>query len=120
VNAVVDGVNLQIEEDEECPTLNPNTVPIELGESDETANGARLKVIGELGDGVECRVVVLGDFICEPGDGYEFNDEDRQVPKPGKALDGDHLPPWVPEKSSGNGIQGGTFESWFTLEQDVY
>jgi hypothetical protein len=33
----------------------------------------------------------------------------------GKAVDGDHLPLWVPQTKSGDQIQGGTFESWFTI-----
>jgi hypothetical protein len=57
------------------------------------------------------RVIVKGDFIRDAN---------------GHAVDGDHLPgdltpPWVPESPTayitGDGIEGGTFESWFTVVQ---
>jgi hypothetical protein len=53
------------------------------------------------------RVCVRADFIRD---------------KDNLALDGDHLPLWVPttlqpDRQSGDGIEGGTFESWFTLKQ---
>lgn len=51
---------------------------------------------------LELRLQVVGDFI---------RDEN------GLAVDADHLPAWVPARSSGNHLQGGTFESWLTLEQ---
>ncbi|GGJ24233.1 hypothetical protein [Neoroseomonas lacus] len=35
----------------------------------------------------------------------------------GRALDGNHLPPWLPARPSGDGIQGGLFESWFQLRR---
>jgi len=44
--------------------------------------------------------VVVGDFI-----------RDRNK----RAVDGNHLPPWVPNRPSGDGIEGGTFESWFQV-----
>jgi hypothetical protein len=50
------------------------------------------------------RVLVKGDFLRD-GDG--------------KGVDCDHLPPWfggAPAYRTGDGIEGGTFESWFTLE----
>jgi hypothetical protein len=32
------------------------------------------------------------------------------------AIDADNLPPWNPQTTpSGDGVAGGTFESWFTL-----
>src|SRR6266480_109031 len=49
------------------------------------------------------QVLVKGDFI-------------RDATAKQRGLDGDHLPPWVPARRSGDGIEGGTFESWFTLE----
>jgi len=33
----------------------------------------------------------------------------------GRGLDGNHLPPWVPDRRSGDGVEGGLFESWFTV-----
>jgi len=50
------------------------------------------------------RVLVKGDFV-------------RDSTAKQRGLDGNHLPPWVPARPSGDGIEGGTFESWFTLEQ---
>lgn len=47
------------------------------------------------------RVVVVGDFIR--GDG-------------GKAVDADHLPGWLPSRPTGDGVEGGIFESWFVIE----
>jgi hypothetical protein len=50
-----------------------------------------------------CRVVVKGDFI-------------RDSSSKERALDADHLPPWLLRKGkSGDGIEGGIFESWFDL-----
>lgn len=46
------------------------------------------------------RVFAKGDFIRD---------------KSGHGVDGDHLPPWLPARPTGDGIEGGTFESWFTL-----
>lgn len=48
-------------------------------------------------------VLVKGDFI-------------RDNSAKQRGLDGNHLPPWVPARPSGDGIEGGTFESWFTVE----
>jgi len=54
----------------------------------------------------ECRVLIKGDFIRDEND---------------KALDADHLPPWFvqdtpPDYRTGDGVPGGTFESWFSLD----
>jgi hypothetical protein len=46
------------------------------------------------------RVVLRSDFVRDTK---------------GRAVDGDHLPAWVPTTKTGDGIQGGTFESWFTV-----
>jgi hypothetical protein len=52
------------------------------------------------------RVRVKGDFI-------------RGMHKNGKFLgvDADHLPDWLPGRKTGDGIEGGTFESWFRPPQ---
>ena len=60
-----------------------------------------LKLLGQ-----ELRVCVRSDFIRDKSD---------------RAPDGDHLPLWVPktlepDRQSGDGIEGGAFESFFTLE----
>jgi hypothetical protein len=57
--------------------------------------------------GQKARICVRSDFIRDAKD---------------RAVDGDHLPLWVPTtpqpgRQSGDGIEGGTFESWFTLTQ---
>ena len=36
----------------------------------------------------------------------------------GRGLDGNNLPKWVPKRKSGDGIEGGTFMSWFRLVAD--
>ena len=71
------------------------------------ANGLQIKFSQAaqlLSDAIESSfpiwVRVRGDFI-----------RDAQ----GRAVDGDHLPPWLPNRPTGDGIEGGTFESWFTL-----
>jgi hypothetical protein len=46
------------------------------------------------------RVVLKGDFIRDVAD---------------KAVDADHLPLWLPKRASGDGVEGGTFESWFSI-----
>ncbi|MEQ8279475.1 MAG: hypothetical protein RMA76_18720 [Deltaproteobacteria bacterium] len=55
------------------------------------------------------RITVRGNFI------REF----RSGRAPGPALDADHLPPWfgAPGYRTGDGIEGGIFESWFELLQ---
>jgi hypothetical protein len=49
------------------------------------------------------RVVVKGDFI-------------RDATSQQRAIDGDHLPPWLPAQRTGDGIEGGTFESWILIQ----
>jgi hypothetical protein len=46
------------------------------------------------------RVFVKGDFIRDELD---------------RGVDADHLPMWLPKRPTGDGIEGGTFESWFSL-----
>jgi competence ComEA-like helix-hairpin-helix protein len=48
------------------------------------------------------RVVLKGDLIRD--------DE-------GRGIDADHLPAWLPQRATGDGVEGGTFESWFTTEE---
>jgi hypothetical protein len=45
-------------------------------------------------------VIVKGDFIRD---------------KDGRALDADHLPKWLPNRKTGDGVEGGTFESWIIV-----
>ena len=58
--------------------------------------------------GTKLKVVIRGNFI------RELSEEG----KPARALDADHLPPWFGETGyrTGDGIEGGTFESWFIGE----
>jgi hypothetical protein len=35
----------------------------------------------------------------------------------GRAVDGNHLPPWLPSRPTGDRIEGGLFESWFQLRR---
>ena len=46
------------------------------------------------------RVMLKSDFIRD---------------KKGKAVDGDHLPEWLPNRRTGDGVEGGTFESFFVI-----
>ncbi len=32
-----------------------------------------------------------------------------------RGIDADHLPGWLPDRKTGDGVEGGMFESWFTL-----
>jgi hypothetical protein len=52
----------------------------------------------------EARVRFDGDFV-------------RDVAH-GRAVDADHLPKWLPGRLSGDGVEGGTFWSWFTISSD--
>jgi hypothetical protein len=54
-----------------------------------------------LGPVREFRVLLKGDFIRDA--------------KNGKGIDADHLPPWLPKRPTGDGTEGGTFESWFVV-----
>ena len=45
---------------------------------------------------------------------------DLVLDEDGRAVDGNHLGGRVPDERSGNGQQGGTFESWFWLESDDF
>src|SRR5207253_5204984 len=66
-------------------------------------NGVHFKPNIEFQSGREYRVIVKGGFI-----------RDLKL----KAVDADHLPPWFPTKDykTGDGVAGGTFESWFSLK----
>ncbi len=50
----------------------------------------------------ELRILVKGDLI---------RDKDHH------GVDGNHLPPWLPSRPTGDGIEGGAFESWLNLKQ---
>ena len=50
------------------------------------------------------RVVLKGDFVREHKPAH-------------RAIDANHLPPWLNMRKSGDGKQGGTFESWFVTKR---
>ena len=53
-------------------------------------------------EGREYRVRVLGDLIRDAT---------------GKrAVDANHLPPWLPDRPTGDCVEGGTFHSWFRVK----
>jgi len=72
---------------------------------------------------VPLREFVNGDYIVYlHGDFVEDSRKDPADPTgkkylTGKGVDADNLPGWVPNRASGDQIQGGTFESWFTFKQ---
>lgn len=64
--------------------------------------GLRFRTEIDLSPFNEVRVVLKGDLIRD---------------EKGKGVDGNHLPPWLPGRKSGDGIEGGAFESWFKLAE---
>jgi hypothetical protein len=79
------------------PPPNPDGTP-----ADVLVNGAIFRPAQQQWPNGDYRVILKADFV-----------RDSQ----GKAVDGDHLPPWVPQAKSGDQIQGGSFESYFTVKQ---
>jgi DNA-binding beta-propeller fold protein YncE len=67
------------------------------------ANGVRFIPANRFQPEQRYRVLVKGDFIRTLADH--------------KAVDADHLPEWLPTRPTGDGVEGGTFESWFTAKQ---
>jgi DNA-binding beta-propeller fold protein YncE len=75
---------------------------------DVAVNGALFKPLRTFQPG-DYRVLLNGDFV------EDVRFDGNQRPIPGKAVDADNLPTWVPDRRSGDQIEGGTFESWFTV-----
>jgi hypothetical protein len=48
------------------------------------------------------RIVLKGDYV--------------RSSETKKAIDADHLPAWLPDQKTGDGVEGGTFESWSDLD----
>jgi len=71
-----------------------------VNDPNDLVTGARFIAQRRFEPGFEYRVVIKGDFIRA---------ED------GRGLDANHLPPWLPARKTGDGVEGGVFESWFTL-----
>ena len=74
---------------------------IPASEPDKLVNGALFLSGSGLQANKQYRVVIKGDFIRD---------------EKGQAVDGNHLPAWIPNRKSGNGMAGGTFESWFFIK----
>ncbi len=54
----------------------------------------------------ECRVVFKGDLVADVD---------------GRSVDGNHLFPWLPNRPTGDGVEGGTMESYFFIgEGDIF
>ena len=81
-----------------CKLSEPQRVTISR-----PANGVHFIPGNRFEPGQQYRVLVKGDFIRTLADG--------------KAVDADHLPGWLPTRPTGDGVEGGTFESWFTARQ---
>jgi hypothetical protein len=62
----------------------------------------RLAWVGaaEAEDDLVLRVLLNGDLVAD---------------KAGRGLDANHLPPWLPGRITGDGIEGGGFESWLGI-----
>jgi hypothetical protein len=95
--------------------FEPETDPLKL------VNAVRIRLAAEvfrvLRPGSAVHVVVQGDFIR--GRHHKTGEL--------RAVDGNHMPPWLPQRllpdgvragqpGSGDGIEGGVFESWFLIE----
>ncbi len=78
---------------------------------EEAVNGLVLVPTARFQRDFDYRVVVEGDYIRQ----FEGIDLKTRQPKWGSAVDADHLPPWLPDRKTGDGVEGGTFNSWFTV-----
>lgn len=59
------------------------------------------------------RVVIHGDYIRDDRD-------HRDPPEQARAVDANHLPPWLPKRpATGDGVEGGTFVSWFIVTENT-
>ena len=72
------------------------------GGASQHCNGARIRPAQDIRPG-RYRVVVKGDFI-----------RDELL----RGVDANHLPEWLPSRRTGDGVEGGTFESWFQVRAD--
>ncbi len=96
----VRGIALRLNH-ETCEILGIDPDP--CTDPDDLVNGAQIWLgKQQLPDG-EYRVALKGDLI-----------RDELC----RAVDADHLPPWLPERSSGDWVEGGTFESWFIIRSE--
>lgn len=96
------GVQLDLEPEEEGTFKIVGVHEPHLHPTYETlVNGAIFRAEELPFDPGTLRVILKGDLIRD---------------ERGHGIDANHLPPWLPERVSGDGIEGGTFESWFTVE----
>jgi hypothetical protein len=79
--------------------------PPQITDLNAAVNGAQLVPGLSFSEKQEYRVVVKGNFIRDA--------------KNGKGIDANHLPPWLPKRLTGDGTEGGTFESWFITGSPV-
>lgn len=105
----VTGVNLKLSP----PNAAGGCTIVELIDQEEPrkdveVNGALFRPLRSFPSG-DYRVLLNGDFV------EDVRFDPNQRPIPGKAVDADNLPDWVPNRRSGDQIEGGTFESWFTV-----
>ncbi len=77
----------------------------ETNEPNAAVNGAQFRPGLDFLPNQEYRVLLKGDFIRDA--------------KNEKGIDADHLPPWLPNRPTGDGTEGGTFESWFVTDSPV-
>jgi DNA-binding beta-propeller fold protein YncE len=86
------------EEPKKCVILDDFII-----KSNGLVNGAQFRPIIPFEVDKEYRVLIKGDFIRDESE---------------KGVDANHLPPWLPKRRrTGDGIEGGTFESWFKVEK---
>jgi hypothetical protein len=82
--------------EKDCEILSGFT---EITDPNAAVNGAHFRPGLNFVATQEYRVILKGDFIRDA--------------KNEKGIDADHLPPWLPTRPTGDGTEGGTFESWF-------
>jgi hypothetical protein len=85
--------------DKFCDLTSPQTTVMK---ATDPANGLRFIPARGWSPTTAYRVIVKGDLIRDM--------------KTRRAIDANHLPPWLNARKSGDGKQGGTFESWFVTK----
>jgi DNA-binding beta-propeller fold protein YncE len=93
----VKGIALRVDCDS-CQILGIDPDP--CSDPDDLVNGAQLWPGDSPLPPGEYRVMLKGDFI-----------RDELC----RAVDANHLPPWLPKRPTGDWVEGGTFESWFMI-----
>jgi hypothetical protein len=100
----VGGVVLDLDQGPNPGTCRINGILDQPSQPNTMVNGAQYLISGLpdalLRRDLELRVVFKGDLV---------RDEARA------GVDANHLPLWLPNEPSGDGVEGGTFESWFRI-----